>query len=392
MLKQTFDNTAIAKVLTPEDVWRWNLWSKPEEKEGAIEALENSIQAKNFNISALKSEKRRGKTTYQANNIEDAITIRLLDRYIRRIYKVRQSDRNRVIRQVKTVLRDSGDYTVMRLDIKQCYESIDFEESIKKLKNDMILAPSCIRLLNSISSFCKKKKLKGLPRGLAISTTLAELYLEAIDKHIKVEEGFFYATRYVDDFFILIDKTKVEELEKNLKQKFDEIGLSLNDESHKKYIGSSQNAKFDYLGYNISVKSVNNRKNEVTLTISTKKLDKIKQKVAISLNENKKIPDFNLLKQRLTYLTVLKIIKKNDNGVLLGGLAYNYRYVSDKFKCLKTIDGFLMNMKNQSRFSFNNTEKEMLSKISFYSSVSKKKQGKYTRRKAAKISRVWKNA
>ena len=160
MLKQTFDNTAIAKVLTPEDVWRWDLWSKPEEKEGAIEALENSIQAKNFNISALKLEKRRGKATYQANNIEDAITIRLLDRYIRRIYKVRQSDRNRVIRQVKTVLRDSGDYTVMRLDIKQCYESIDFEASIKKLENDMILAPSCIRLLNSISSHCKNEGLK----------------------------------------------------------------------------------------------------------------------------------------------------------------------------------------------------------------------------------------
>lgn len=392
MLKQTFDNTAITKVLTPEDVWRWSVWSKPEEKDDAIEALANSVQAKDFKISALKSETRRGKPTYQANNIEDALAIRLLDRYIRRIYKVRQSDRNRIINQVRTVLRDSGDYTVMRLDIKQCYESMDFEASIKKLANDMILAPSCIQLLNSISAYCKSAGIKGLPRGLAISPTLAELYLEGIDKQIKGEEGVIYATRYVDDFFILIDKTKVNELKANLKLKLKEIGLSLNEEAHKQYIGSSQNAKFDYLGYAFSVNAVNGKENKVALTISKQKLDKIKQKVAISLNEHKNTPNINLLKQRLAYLTVLKLIKKNDNGALLGGLAYNYRYVSDGFSCLKTIDGFLMKMINHSRFSFSHAEKTTLSKISFYSSVSKKKQGKFTRSKATKISRVWKDA
>lgn len=390
MLKQTFDNTAIAKVLTPEDIWRWNVWSKSEEKDDAINALANSVQAKEFKISALKCESRRGKPTYQANNIEDVITIRLLDRYIRRIYKVRQSDRNRIISQVRTVLRDSGDYIVMRLDIKQCYESMDFEASIKKLSNDMILAPSCIQLLDSILVYCKSAGIKGLPRGLAISPTLAELYLEAIDKQIKGEEGVIYATRYVDDFFILVDKKKVNKLKVNLKLK--EIGLSLNEERDKQYIGSSQNAQFDYLGYAISVNSEKNKKNKVSLTISKQKLHKIKQKVAISLNEHKKIPDMNLLKQRLTYLTVLKVIKKNDNGALLGGLAYNYRYVSDGFICLKTIDGFLMKMISHSRFSFSHAEKTTLSKTSFYSSVSKKKQGKFTRSKAAKISRVWKDA
>jgi hypothetical protein len=73
-------------VLTPEDIWRWNVWSKPEEKDDAIEALVNSVQIENLKISALRCKARRGKPTYQANNIEDVITIRLLDRYIRRIY------------------------------------------------------------------------------------------------------------------------------------------------------------------------------------------------------------------------------------------------------------------------------------------------------------------
>ena len=256
MLKQTFDLNSITKILTTEDIWRWNIWGKPEEKENAIESLVTSIQAKNFNISPLKCEIRRGKPTYQASNIEDVILIRLLDRYIRCIYKVRQSDRNRIIRQVSTVLRDSGDYSVMRLDIKECYESMDFNASIRKLGDDMILAPSCMQLLSSISTYCRNMSIKGLPRGLAISPTLAELYLEPIDKYIKGEEGVIYATRYVDDFFILVEKNKVDKLKDNLKLKLSNIGLSLNEQQHKQYIGSSQSAIFDYLGYNISI--VNN--------------------------------------------------------------------------------------------------------------------------------------
>lgn len=270
MLKQTFDSSAIAKVLTAEDVWRWDLWSKPEEKDTAIETLANSIKTKNFKTSDLRCETRRGKPTYQASNVEDVITIRLLDRYIRRIYKVRQSDRNRIISQVKTVLKDSGQYTVMRLDIKQCYESMNFETLIEKLDNDMFLTQSCMNILHSIRNYCRSKGINGLPRGLTISPTLAELYLEPIDKYIKGEEGMIYATRYVDDFFILVDKAKEIEFIDNLKDKLKNRGLSLNKETDKHYIGLSHNAKFDYLGYAISVEPVKGKKNKVTLAISKK--------------------------------------------------------------------------------------------------------------------------
>lgn len=391
MFKQTFDSAAIAKVLTAEDVWRWNLWTKPEEKENALNELAHKIQTKDFQISPLKSEIKRGKLTYQANNVEDVILIRLLDRYIRRIYKVRQADRNRIIRQVKIILEDSGSYSVMRLDIKQCYESMDFGSSIKKLTSDMILSPSCICLVDSIFAYCNSIGLTGLPRGLAISPTLAELYLEPVDKFIKGQEGVIYSTRYVDDIFILVDNTKVNRLTVNLKAMLKQQGLLLNEDSDKHHIRASNNANFNYLGYAFSVSPVNNNKNKVYMTISNQKLNRIKQKIVISLNEHKKAPDLNLLKQRLNYLTVLKVIKKNDNGVLLGGLAYNYQYVSD-FSCLKTIDGFLMKMLSNPRFRLNHTDKTVLSKLSFFGSVSKKKKGNFTRSKASKISRVWKDA
>jgi len=387
-----FDNTAIIRVLTSKDVSRWSIFDDVTEKDDSINALADSIKAKNFEISPLKCEIKRNKPTYQATNIEDAISIKLLDRYIRRIYKVRQSDRNRIVSQVKTLLQDSGDYVILRLDIEKCYESMDFEQTINKLNDDMILAPSCMRLLHSILEHCKTVGIKGLPRGLAISPTLAELYLEPIDKFIKQFEGVVYYTRYVDDLLILVDRNFEHRLLEELKVKLSNITLSLNETSdEKKYIGPSQNANFNYLGYSFKVTPTKRKPNKVEVTISPAKLSKIKQKVAKSLHDYSKTSDIRLLQQRLNYLTVIKEIKKSKNGVLLGGIAYNYRYVSDQFNCLKVLDGFLFNMINNPKYGFTATNISALSKISFFGSATHKKQGKFTRKKASLINKVWKN-
>lgn len=391
MLKQTFDNTAIKKVLTSKDVFRWNFLDNFEDIEDSIDELAEAIKSKNYIISPLRCEPKRGKPTYQAAGIEDAISIKILDRYIRRIYKVRQSDRNRIISQVSTLLKDSGDYAVMRLDIEKCYESMSFEKTVKKLDDDMILAPTSMKLLHSILKHSKETDIKGLPRGLAISPTLAELYLEPIDKFIKQFDGVIYYTRYVDDLFILVDKHTQNTLLEALKNELNKINLVLNESSHKQYIGLSQSAKFNYLGYQFTVTPTRNRANKVELTISLDKINKLKQKIAKSLNEYKKTSNLRLLQQRLNYLAVIKVIKKSKNGTLLSGIAHNYRFVSDNYHCLKMLDGFLIKMINNPIYGLTPANITSLSKISFYGSVTNKKQGKFTRRKAFLINQVWKN-
>ncbi len=269
---------------------------------------------------------------------------------------------------------------------------MDFEKTIKKLNDDMILAPSCMQLLHSILKHCKSVGISGLPRGLAISPTLAELYLEPIDKFIKQFDGVVYYTRYVDDLFILVDKNIETRLLKELKVKLSEITLSLNETSdEKQYIGPSQNANFNYLGYSFKVTPINKKPNKVEVTISSAKLSKLKQKVAKSLHDYSKTSDIKLLQQRLNYLAVIKEIKKSKNGILLGGIAYNYRYVSDQFNCLKILDGFFMNMINSLKYGLTAANISTLSKISFFGSATNKKQGKFTRKKATLINKVWKN-
>ena len=75
----------------------------------------------------------------------------------------------------------------------------------------------------------------------------------------------------------------------------------------------------------------------------------------------------------------------------MGGIAYNYRYVSDQFNCLKTLDGFLMEMIKKPTYLLSPTDIATLSKISFFGFVRHKKQGKFTKKKASQISKVWNN-
>jgi hypothetical protein len=376
MLKQLFDKSAVAKVLSTEDVWKWNLWTTEEERDSSIEHLAESIYEKNFSISPFIKKIKRDKPTYQVSNIQDQISIRLLDRYIRRIYKVRQSDRQKIVGQLKTVLKDSGDYTAMRLDIANCYESMNFERLILKLDNDMILAPVCVQLLESILSRCQESQISGLPRGLSISPTLAEICLKPIDKFIKSQEGVIYSTRYVDDFFILVDKTSAHRLKSNLELRLSQLGLRLNQDHHKRYIGDSRSSEFDYLGYAFEVNFQKGKENSVKVTISSKKIDKIKTKIAISFNEYIKSPNISLLKQRLNYLSTLKVIKSNENGCLLGGIAFNYKHVSDNFNSLKAVDGFFKKIVDDNRYSLNPTDKSLLLKTSFHNSVINNKVSK----------------
>lgn len=399
MLKQSYDRDSIAKLITLKDVWKWSLWSDSSELEEKLNEFVQSIKARIGTVSPFEVYKHRGKNTYQASCAEDAIIFRNLDRYLRRIYKVKQSDRNKIIGQIKCLLEDSGDYKVLRLDIEKCYESINFDVLINKLSSKMILSPENIAIIRSIQQQCDLQGINGLPRGLCISPTLTELFLENIDKGLARYKGVIYVTRYVDDYFLVVEKYCADEVEEFVKNGLAEIGLNINTSSNKYYKNSSRKADFTYLGYHFEVASRKNKKNKVKVTISNEKLNRIKSKLALSFNSYRKFPidtnqnsTFSLLKQRVNYMAVIKPIKQHDNGDLLGGIAFNYLHVTDNFKCLKVVDGFYHHLIDSSRYGLNNLQKDEMRKKSFYGYVNKGVKGCFTKRKVKQITGVWKDA
>lgn len=359
-------------------------------------AMDNIVQywkSHNLTLSSLDTRVVKNKLVFIPAKMEDAFAIKLLDRFVRRIYKVRQSDRNRIVRQLKILLRDSGDYHVFRLDIKNCYENISFKSIINKFEDDLILVPECMKLLNDIHIYIQSNyNILGLPRGLSISPTLAELYLESLDKKILTHPDVIYSARYVDDIIIFASTDKIKCVKKDVQCFIGEKGLHINDEPLKYYCGSSRSANFDYLGYSIQVESRKNKPNKVNLKISQPKLNKLKSRIAISFCDHKRQNNIELLKRRLEYLCMLKRVRNGKNGDLLAGLAHNYQYVTDDFECLKPLDGFLCQQLANPRFGLNQQEQDKIKKISIYGNAQKRNVGKFTKKKTAQIMRVWKNA
>lgn len=393
MLKQVFNREQLSKVISSTDVWGWDLLSTFGDVDASLDQTIEYWKNNGLYLSSINTKVVNGKTVFSLSRVEDAFAIKLLDRFVRRIYKVRQSDRSRIVKQVITLLKDSGDYHVLRLDIKNCYESINLEKVIAKFQDDLILSPDCIRLLNDTNRQLKSEYgFHGLPRGLSISPTLAELYLEELDQKIAANSDVIYSARYVDDIILITTDGKLEKLKIELNKTLANMGLEFNASENKNFSGSSRSANFNYLGYAISVTAKQNKPNQVDVSISKEKINKIKFRIQKSLYVNSKIKDIKLLKRRIEFLSLLKAVKNGKNGALLAGLAHNYQYCTDGFECLKSVDGFLMNQLHNPRFNLTPLEMDMIKKISFYGNARKGNIGKFTRKQTAKIMQVWKHA
>lgn len=391
MLKQLFNSEQILKVFSNKDIWRWGVLREYGTAENSAKAIADEWKANGYQLSPLETKMIKRKKIFTPSNLKDHLSIKLIDRYLRRIYKVRQSDRNRVVRQVISLMKDPSDLVFVKIDIKSCFESINFKRLLEKLKTDMILAPNCIAILEDVAKQIKLSGNSGLPRGLSISTTLAELYLERLDKKLAENINIIYMTRYVDDIVLVIPSHYHSYIYDEIDSALSELELARNIEKSNTYRANQINQGLEFLGYLIFSEKNKNNPNIVDVKIAPNKVKKIKTRIALCFLEYKKDRDFKLLKDRLYFLSTLRIVKENKNGSVLAGNAYNYMYAKD-FSDLKNIDGFYLSLIGKSRYVFTSTEESELKMISFYRMAKNKKVMKLTRKKALVIKEAWINA
>lgn len=158
------------------------------------------------------------------------------------------------------------DYFI-KMDVKSFYGSINHDKLIKIIKK-RIRKPEIISLIwNSIRTEAlaypikekvdKGERIKGVPEGLPISNTLANIYMQNIDKkYRKIDYISYY--RYVDDILVLVNKDKFSNVKREIIEDINKLGLSLNEKKDEGVIAKS----FEYLGYVIS-------DNEVTVRSSS---------------------------------------------------------------------------------------------------------------------------
>jgi hypothetical protein len=264
------------------------------------------------------------------------LVLRKLYNNIKRIYSVQQSDRNTIVKQMKILLNEDVNLWVVRLDIRQFYESVNRVEVLEKLKDDARLNYQSLTLLQILFDNPVISSGKGLPRGLGVSAAMSEIYLKYFDLAVKRIEGVYYYARYVDDIIVFCNSEKSkDEVWRCAEKELSGIGLELNPE--KSYFWSTKhtNHELTYLGYTFKKHG-----SMLNVTIARKKLNVIKTRITLSFVRYSEDQDFEMLKNRIKFLTGNFTLYQTDTLTPIKvGIHFNYKQATD-IKALDDLDKY----------------------------------------------------
>ena len=156
----------------------------------------------------------------------------------------------------------------IKLDVKSFYGSINQDKLIRIIKRKIHKTEIISIIWNAIRTEAllypikektvKGERTRGVPEGLPISNTLANIYMHDIDtKYGKLDYISYY--RYVDAILILVNEDKYFDVKKNICYDIKILVLELNEKKDEGFVTKS----FEYLGYVLNDSEVTVRKSSV---------------------------------------------------------------------------------------------------------------------------------
>lgn len=376
-----------------------------------FEQIESKFASSNYKFSDFAEKTFKGKVGWAFASAADELVAKKLNDNIRRLFKVKPSDRHAIVKQTIALAKDSQPITIARLDIKDFYESLDRESIIKFITEEWLLSHQNRMILKQWHEQLTEQGIQGLPRGMSLSSTLSEIRIRNFDKQMKLDSNVYFYARYVDDIIVFYTgdssalKTVMEE-----KLKATARELSLNQDKSKYIVLNVEDSKdleeIDYLGYKILVKSTPQNvceERDVQVLISDKKVNKIKERVRKAFSAYNRDRRYNLLIARLKFLSANQyIIGDIDRTKLKSGIFYNYPLIN-KHKQLKELDAFYnkfinsrngpavtaMNMIRNHGGPKDNTRLNQIRSISFQFGFTNRVMNNFTNDVNKKIKRCW---
>lgn len=348
------------------------------------------------------------------------LILRSVSRYIARRFRVKTRNRDSIVREIIESLGDSTPMYIIRRDIKSFYESLPHEKARQKILHDTFL-PIRIKLFiaSFFSTFCGTTY--GVPRGIGLSSIVAELAMQTADKRIREIPGVYKYFRYSDDILIFSFRPP-QEISSPIEQQLPP-GLKLNKEKSsdtivncsKKELTTQRN--FEYLGYRFTFNDYCGDKGprKVTVGICDRKISKLKSRIICSLKSYEKTKNYNLLLDRIRFISSnYHVLRKGAATVksskyVKSGIYYNYQLCGTYQGAernphsgneLKALDAFYNSLLSgpSSTFSKNFSlpiqahRLAKLKEISFYKGFSKKMMVRLQPDRVQEIKGLWRNA
>lgn len=250
----------------------------------------------------LNTTKRNGREISVPRDFETVLLLRRLNENLRRITRVRQSDRHFIVSCLKQLCDNGLPFVVAKFDIRSFYSNVDTSILRKECHDQVKSSDTTRRILDRFFSDLRSAGVTGVPAGLAISGTLGEILLAKMDKNLSLSDSIHFYSRFVDDIIIIGAPHLTEtELTRRVSSELPD-GLSLHTAPEKKCFRelpkkqpdkTAAPPSFDYLGYSFSISDVMAAANHdktmaarnVTIDISASKIRKRKTRFILSLKQ-----------------------------------------------------------------------------------------------------------
>lgn len=420
--------TALAGVVRAGDSRRFSVNLKLH-RHAIISAASSNALAASICLRTFNSTVLRGKRYVSYKHYEGVLLVRAVAKHIKKRLAIKMPDRNSAVKGIISSLTDSTPFHIVRCDISSFYESINVE----KLKDMLLYDTSSSQIVrNYLREFfdvhCPTKF--GLPRGAGISAVLSELALRPFDKELLRIPGVYRYYRYADDIIVFCTSNPSDVI--NAINKALPWGMRLN--KNKSYIRSYDVAKtkkdrefskpdvnFDFLGYNFSTSPISGGagSRNIKVSISNKKISKIKTRIILSLKKYKIDLNHELLIDRLYFITSNYLVKRigishyKRYRHAYSGVYYNYsacgeykigskgNLIRSAYDCidLKSVDGFMKNLLFGKRSEFyrsifygmNVAQKRRLRKVSLFKGYSERMIVRFTPDHISYLKKAWRN-
>ncbi|KOO08502.1 antiviral reverse transcriptase Drt3a [Vibrio hepatarius] len=410
MFDQSFTNKNISRQLRKSD-----FISSPELRHDMVKAS-TIIEAVNFSETChfvredFNSKITKGNPVYTLSDLPKELVLRKANSNLKRLYKLKQTDRDVIVNQLKSLLKEQLPYHLYRLDIHKFYESVRHDVVLDHIHNNTAIN---YRTKNFITNFLKafsSEEARGFPRGISLSATLSELLMRKFDHDVQQHLDVFYYARFVDDIVIVTStkesKSFIAELEEilpsglrfnNREDGSDKISIVKATPSHTKA------QKFTYLGYEFLIdeqKKSNKKDKVIKLDIAQSKTKRIKTRLIKSFINFERNNDFKLLLDRVKLLTSNYSLLDKKKGIqVMSGIYYNYKCIDDnESKSLLELDLLLKriiynnkSLSSSGSLNLSKKQRQELLKYSFSNGFKRRIKVHFSPNRQNKLQRTWKD-
>lgn len=420
LAEQSFNRGSLSRCLTHND-----FFSTPKLRAEAYrhsildEAVDLSEKADQFS-PALTQHVANGRQTYSIQHLPSKLVARRCAQNLRGVQHTPSRQRNQIINCLREMLSDGTQYRIYRLDIRSFFESCKPDQALRAA-SDLGASVQTTRLAFSLLSTFSSAGGQGLPRGVEISPPLAEAYLAQFDECLLHMPHTLYYERFVDDILIVTSRLEnqaafMQEVTGSLpsgltlstqKQAVLDVPSGCPGTSTKQPVGS-----FDFLGYRISVMPHDSKNaaraemREIRIDLSKRKFRRLQERVFKSFYAFRKNGDFELLRDRLIFLSTNRNLldKSRDRHggkprTIPTGSYYNYTAISQPSARLSQLDQMIRRSARSpagklapapGKHTLTTKQRRAIERISFVRGHQERVFHRFNPHRLKEIARIWK--